>query len=67
MMQDDTGNAQLPSKLVGVHSARLGSADRSVPIEESLDLNCAKYADILLNLRVAASISDLRAVRCVST
>ena len=40
-MQDDTGNAQLPWKLLGVHSARLEMAGRSLPVEESLDLNCA--------------------------
>ena len=44
-MQDDTGNAQLPWKLLGVHSARLEMAGRSLPVEESLDLNCAWYAD----------------------
>jgi len=65
-MQDDTGNAQLPWKLQGVHSARLEMAGRSLPVEESLGLNCAWYADILLTLTAAASISDLSAGGCSS-
>ena len=50
VMQDDTTNPQLPWKLLGVHSARMEMAGRSLPVEESLGLNCAWYADILLTL-----------------
>lgn len=50
VMQDETTNAQLPWKLLGVHSARMEMAGRSLPVEESLGLNCAWYADILLTL-----------------
>jgi S1-C subfamily serine protease len=50
VMQDDAGDAQLPWKLLGVHSARLEVAGRSLPVEDSLGLNCAWYADILLTL-----------------
>jgi S1-C subfamily serine protease len=41
VMRDDAGDAQLPWKLLGVHSARLEMAGRSLPVEESLGLNCA--------------------------
>jgi S1-C subfamily serine protease len=50
VMQDDAGDAQLPWKLLGVHSARLDVAGGSLPVEDSLGLNCAWYADILLTL-----------------
>jgi hypothetical protein len=50
VMHDDSGDPQLPWKLLGVHSARLEMAGRSLPVEESLGLNCAWYADILLTL-----------------
>ncbi len=42
--------AELPWKLLGVHSARLDMGDRDVVQDESLGLNCAWYADILLTL-----------------
>ena len=50
VMHDDAGDPQLPWKLLGVHSARLEMGDRQLPVEESLGLNCAWYADILLTL-----------------
>lgn len=50
VMRDDTGGGDLPWKLLGVHSARLEMAGQSLPVEESLGLNCAWYADILLTL-----------------
>jgi hypothetical protein len=40
----------LPWKLLGVHSARLDMAGRDLVQDESLGLNCAWYADILLTL-----------------
>ena len=40
----------LPWKLLGVHSARLDMANRDLVQDESLGLNCAWYADILLTL-----------------
>lgn len=40
----------LPCKLLGVHSARLDMGDRDRAQDESLGLNCAWYADILLAL-----------------
>jgi hypothetical protein len=42
--------AELPWKLLGVHSARLDMADRDLVQDESLGLNCAWYADILMTL-----------------
>ena len=47
------GDAQLPWKLLGVHSARLDMADRDKVQDESLGLNCAWYADILMKLSEA--------------
>ena len=40
----------LPWKLLGVHSARLDMKTRDLSQDESLGLNCAWYADILLKL-----------------
>lgn len=42
--------AALPWKLLGVHSSRMDMGDRDVLLDESLGLNCAWYADILLTL-----------------
>jgi len=49
-MHDDAGDARLPWKLLGVHSARMEMGGQGLPVEESLGLNCAWYADILLTL-----------------
>ena len=46
-------NASLPWKLLGVHSARLDMASRDLVQDESLGLNCAWYADILMTLSTA--------------
>lgn len=40
----------LPWKLLGVHAARLDMGTRDAQQDESLGLNCAWYADILLTL-----------------
>ncbi|MCU0775555.1 MAG: serine protease [Ideonella sp.] len=40
----------LPWKLLGVHSARLDMVTRDLQQDESLGLNCAWYADVLLAL-----------------
>jgi S1-C subfamily serine protease len=42
--------AALPWLLLGVHSARLDVGTRDLVLDESLGLNCAWYADILLTL-----------------
>ena len=43
-------NPLLPWLLLGVHSARLDMGDRDLVLDESLGLNCAWYADILMTL-----------------
>jgi hypothetical protein len=46
----DTDGAELPWRLLGVHAARLDMLPRVQEEDESLGLNCAWYADILLTL-----------------
>lgn len=46
----DSPQAELPWKLLGVHSARLDEGTRDRDVDEALGLNCAWYADILLTL-----------------
>lgn len=41
---------KLPWKLLGVHSSRMDMSSRDQVLDESLGLNCAWYADILLTL-----------------
>lgn len=43
-------DAQLPWKLLGVHAARMDMGSRDLQLDETLGLNCAWYADILLTL-----------------
>ena len=50
VMRCDTGDAALPWKLLGVHSSRMDMRSRDRKVDESLGLNCAWYADILLTL-----------------
>jgi S1-C subfamily serine protease len=47
--------ANLPWKLLGVHSSRMDMGDRDLVLDESLGLNCAWYADILLTLTEPAA------------
>jgi len=42
--------AELPWRLLGVHSARLDVDVRDLKLDEALGLNCAWYTDILLTL-----------------
>ncbi|MEX1168053.1 MAG: trypsin-like peptidase domain-containing protein [Hydrogenophaga sp.] len=44
------GTSVLPWKLLGVHSSRMDMGNRDLVLDESLGLNCAWYADILLTL-----------------
>lgn len=46
----DGPDGQLPWKLLGVHSARMDMGGRDLEQDETLGLNCAWYADILLTL-----------------
>lgn len=42
--------SEMPWKLLGVHSSRMDMGGRDVGQDESLGLNCAWYADILMTL-----------------
>ena len=55
VMRDASAEAgsELPWKLLGVHSARLDMAGRDLEQDETLGLNCAWYADILMTLSEA--------------
>jgi len=50
VMASPSTDAQLPWKLLGVHSARMDMANRDLQFDETLGLNCAWYADVLLTL-----------------
>ncbi len=50
VMRDADCDPQLPWKLLGVHSIRMDMISRDLRLDESLGLNCAWYADILLTL-----------------
>ncbi len=55
VMRDPGGEGGLPWKLLGVHSSRMDMGTRDRAEDESLGLNCAWYADILLTLTEAAA------------
>lgn len=44
------GNGDLPWRLLGIHSAGMEMRDRDTAHDETLGLNCAWYADILMTL-----------------
>jgi S1-C subfamily serine protease len=50
VMRSPATDAQLPWKLLGVHAARMDMGSRDLQLDETLGLNCAWYADILLTL-----------------
>jgi S1-C subfamily serine protease len=50
VMRSASTDPALPWKLLGVHSSRMDMGSREVGVDESLGLNCAWYADILLTL-----------------
>ena len=50
VMRDPASKDPLPWKLLGVHSARMDMGSRDLVQDESLGLNCAWYADILMTL-----------------
>jgi len=50
VMRSPSNDTALPWTLLGVHSARLDIGNRDLDLDESLGLNCAWYADILLTL-----------------
>jgi len=48
--QTGDGRSKFPWMLLGVHASKIDVANRDATQDESLDLNCAWYADILLTL-----------------
>lgn len=50
VMRDPGGDPALPWRLLGVHSSRMDMNSRDLKLDESLGLNCAWYADILMTL-----------------
>ena len=44
------GDDGIPWKLLGIHSARMDMGGRDLAADESLGLNCAWYADVLMTL-----------------
>jgi hypothetical protein len=50
VMRDPAAGARMPWRLLGVHSARMDMGTRDLEQDESLGLNCAWYADVLLTL-----------------
>ena len=56
----------LPWRLLGVHSARLDMGNRDAVLDESLGLNCAWYADILLTLTTGEAPVPARRVESSS-
>jgi Trypsin-like peptidase domain len=54
VMRDPGADPGLPWKLLGVHSSRMDVGSRDKRVDESLGLNCAWYADILMTLTEAA-------------
>ena len=58
VMRAFTPRLQPPWMLLGVHSTRLDIGSRDQVLDESLGLNCAWYADILLTLTAAPDRSE---------
>lgn len=50
VMRKSSTDAELPWKLLGVHSASMDMGSRDLQLDDTLGLNCAWYADILLTL-----------------
>lgn len=50
VMRDPAAGADFPWRLLGVHSARMDMGTRDLVQDETLGLNCAWYADILMTL-----------------
>lgn len=62
VLRSEEAGKQLPWKLLGVHSSRMDMSSRDLQLDESLGLNCAWYADILLTLTdPEASVEGVKA------
>lgn len=55
VMRVPNGDPGMPWKLLGVHSVRMDILGRDLQLDESLGLNCAWYADVLLTLTAGDS------------
>ena len=55
------GRSKFPWMLLGVHASRIDVSNRDATLDESLDLNCAWYADILLTLTQEAGTAPAKA------
>jgi len=65
-MRESSTSSHLPWQLIGVHSTRMDMRSRDRAQDESLGLNCAWYADVLVALtepRQAAPAGDVHAGR----
>lgn len=58
VMRCAAAGADLPWRLLGVHSARMDMGDRDLVQDENLGLNCAWYADILMTLTEQDALSS---------
>lgn len=62
VLRSEEAGKPLPWKLLGVHSSRMDMSSRDLQLDESLGLNCAWYADILLTLTdPEASVDGVKA------
>ncbi len=59
VMRNTDDNTALPWTLLGVHSMRIDMRGRDLQLDESLGLNCAWYADILLTLTAPVAPDQL--------
>jgi hypothetical protein len=50
VMRWEAGPAGMPWRLLGVHAGRMDMGSRDAEQDETLGLNCARYADILMTL-----------------
>ena len=50
VMRHDAAGETIPWRLLGVHAGRMDMGDRDLAQDETLGLNCAWYADILMTL-----------------
>ena len=58
MREPASNTGRLPWKLLGVHSSRMDMGSRDLKEDESLGLNCAWYADILMTLTAAEAPAE---------
>jgi Trypsin-like peptidase domain len=67
VMRNPAAGQNLPWMLLGVHSSRMDMGTRDLVLDESLGLNCAWYADILLTLTDDTKSADATVPAVVET